>query len=262
MKYRAMGLAVVAGAALVCCGVPVYGQQDVTIDFTGVANTSVQALGAYAGYYTGSVTSDGVTTPESPGFICDDYNNEIFLPDESWQATATSFASLATSPSALSSTFFGNTIGLAGYAAIAYLANLMSVTPASGQADISAAIWYIGAIGTGTVSFSSLDSGAQALVTELLGSSTVKGLYDGTYGFSSTADAAAITELETSSLWLYTPTGADIDPVGDPMPQEFVGNVAVPEGGSVFLYLLLAGSTCFGAMFLNTRRQAVKRIAA
>jgi hypothetical protein len=253
---KAMRFVAIAGSMLLCLAVPTFGQEDVTIDFTGVANTSVQALGAYAGFYTGTV--DGVT--ENPGFICDDYNNEIFLPSESWQATAVSFASLVGPPSTLGSTLFGSTIGLAGYAAIANLSSLMAVTPASGQADIAAAIWYIGAIGTGTVPLSSLDATAQGYVVALLGNSTTKGLYDGTYGFSSTGTAAADAELLNSSLWLYTPTGADVNPSSDPFPQEFVGNVAVPEGGTALMYLSLAGLVCFGAMFFKSRRRLASSV--
>jgi hypothetical protein len=242
--------------------VPTFGQQDVTIDFTGIANTNVQALGAYAGYYTGSV--NGIA--DTPGFICDDYNNEIFLPSESWQATATSFASLAASSTTLSTTLFGNTIGLAGYAAIANLANLMAVTPASGQADIAAAIWYIGSLNSGNVvPWSDLDPTAQGYVTALLGYGSTAGTYDGTDGLGSASvyTSAALTELEGSSLWLYTPTGAEITPVGDPFPQEFVGNVAVvptPEGGAPLMYLLVAGMSCFGAMYINSRRKSASSV--
>jgi hypothetical protein len=262
MRYRAISLAVLASAALLCSGTAAFGQEDVTIDFTGVANYNVQALGAYAGYYTGSVNG----TAENPGFICDDYNNEIFLPDESWQATALSFSSLVSGGSVdlatLDTTLFGGTIGLSGYAAIANLASQMATAvtmPNSTQlqADISAAIWYIGSVNSvapnTTVPFSSLDAGAQALVNEMLA----------LYGpLGSDTDAAAIAELESSSLWLYTPTGAYINPAGDPFPQEFIGNVSVPEGGAALLYLLLAGTTCFGALFMNKRRPAVKRVAA
>ena len=255
MKTRAQRLVVVAGAVLLCLGIPAIGQ-DVTIDFTGVANTNVQALGAYAGYYTGTV--NGVAS--QPGFICDDYNNEIFLPDESWQATATTFSSLVTgggqATAALGTTLFGNTIGLSGYAAIAYLSNLMATTPAAGQGDISAAIWYIGSLNSGSpVALSSLDTIAQGYVALLLGSGSQKGLYDGTNGFSTTATAAAVTELESSSLWIYTPTGQDIVPINDPFPQEFIGNVNVPEGGAAFAYLLLASFACFGAMRIKSRSQ-------
>jgi len=264
MRLRASWFAALPMSVLLCLVYPAHAQ-DVTIDFTGVANTNVQVLGAYAGYYTGTVTANGVTTAANPGFICDDYNNEIFLPSESWQATATSFASLATSASALNSTFFGSTIGQSGYAAIAYLANLMSVTPASGQADISAAIWFIGSLNsTNPVPFSSLDATAQGYVNYLLGDSTTAGLYDGTDGFSSTADTMALSELESSSLWLYTPTGQDIDPAGDPTPQEFVANVAVlpvPEGGAPWLYLLLAAFAFCRAVVMRRGLKPVRIIA-
>jgi len=250
MRFRASWFAALPLSVLLGLALPAHAQ-DVTIDFTGVANTSVQALGAYAGYYTGTVTANGVTTAANPGFICDDYNNEIFLPSESWQATATSFASLATSPSALGTTLFGGTIGIDGYAAIAYLSNLMASTPASGQGDISAAIWYIGSIGSGTLTLSDLDATAQAYVTSLLGAT-------GEFGIVGSSTAAAIAELEGSSLWLYTPTGQDITPTGDPFPQEFVSDVAVlpvPEGGAPWLYLLLAAFACCGAVALRHGRR-------
>lgn len=251
MRSKASWFAALPLSVLLCLALPAQGQ-DVTIDFTGVENTSVQALGAYAGYYSGTVTANGVTTASTPGFICDDYNNEIFLPSESWQATATSFASLATSPAALSSALFGSTIGIDGYAAIAYLSNLMASTPASGQADISAAIWYIGSLGSGALSLADLDAAAQNYVTSLLGAT-------GEFGAVGSSTAAAIAELENSSLWLYTPTGQDITPAGDPFPQEFVGDVAVapmavPEGGAPWLYLLLAALACCGAVALRRER--------
>jgi hypothetical protein len=246
MRSRASWVAALPIAVLISLALPACGQ-DVTIDFTGVANSNVQALGAYAGYYTGTV--NGVAS--EPGFLCDDYNNEIFLPSESWQATATSFASLATSSAALGSTLFGGTIGIDGYAAIAYLSSLMATTPASGQGDISAAIWYIGSLGSGTLSLSDLDAAAQNYVTSLLGAT-------GEFGTVGSSTAAALAELEGSSLWLYTPTGQDITPVGDPFPQEFVGSVAVlpvPEGGAPWLYLLLAAVACFGAAVLRRGRR-------
>lgn len=157
MKVRIGNLAAIAGTVLLCLGIPAFGQTDVTIDFTGVENTSVQALGAYAGYYSGTV--NGVAS--EPGFICDDYNDEIFLPSESWQATAVSFSSLAsmTTSELDSSTFFGSTIGIAGYAAIANLSAQMNGASATQQAAISAAIWYIGAFGSSNpVSLSALTS--------------------------------------------------------------------------------------------------------
>lgn len=261
MKITALKLAAITASAFLCLGLPALGQ-DVTIDFTGIVNPTVQALGSYAGYYSGTV--DG--TASTPGFICDDFNDSVFLPTESWQATATSFASLVATPGALNTTLFGSTLNLDGYAAIAYLSGLMAVTPASGQGDIAAAIWYIGAIGSGTnsgplgvdsIAWSSLDATAQGYVTSLLGTS-------GEFGNIGSSTSAAIAELEGSSLWIYTPTGNDIYPIGDPFPQEFIGSVAVadpsfvgaPEGGAPLLYLLLGALTCFGLIYLRSRQQS------
>ena len=100
---------------------------------------------------------------------------------------------------------------------------------------------------------------AQGYVSLLLGNGSQKGLYDGTFGFSTTASTAAITELENSSnLWIYTPTGNDIVPA-NPFPQEFIGNVSVPEGGGALAYLLLASFACFAAMRIKSRNQLRNR---
>jgi len=245
MKIKVGGFTAVIGLVVLWFGVPAFGQ-DVTIDFTGIKNTSVQTLGSYAGYYTGTV--NGVA--EAPGFICDDYNDEIFLPSESWQATAASFASLATMSVATldSSTLFGKTIGLDGYAAIANLSAQMATGTPAQQANLSAAIWYIGSLHSGSpVPWGDLSAAQQTLVNQMIA------LYGSLSGGSD--GSAALAELESSSLWLYTPTGAGITPVGDPFPQEFVGNVAVPEGGATFMFMLLAGGSCFGAMFYKHRKQ-------
>jgi len=252
MRIRVRVFSAVIGLVVLWFAVPAFAQ-DVTIDFTGVANTSVQVLDSYAGYYTGTV--NGVA--EAPGFICDDFNNEIFLPSESWQATAASFASLATISAGQldSSTLFGSTIGLDGYAAIANLATQMATASPAQQANLSAAIWYIGSLNSASVvPWTDLTAAQQNLVNQLLA------LYG---SFSAGSDSsAALAELESSSLWLYTPTGAGITPAGDPFPQEFVGNVAVPEGGAAYMFLLLAGGSCFGAIFFKHRNRlaVAKRI--
>ncbi len=256
MKKITERLPAIVGAMLFCLSIPALGQ-DVTIDFTGVANSSVQSLGAYAGYYTGSV--NGVAA--NPGFICDDFNNDVYIP-ESWQATSTQVATLATNSSALSGTLFGNTIGIDGYAAIAYLANLMASTPASGQGDISAAIWYIGALGTGTnsvpssiatgtistdsIAWSSLDATAQNYVTSLLGNRSTYGAVDG----STSSAVAELGSASVANLWIYTPI-ANTQPQGYGLPQEFIADpISVPEGGAPWMYLLLAACASGLAIFL------------
>lgn len=227
-------LAIGAASVMLLFGLSTYGQQ-VTVTYTGVANTSVQALGAYGGYYTGTVNG----TPSSPGFICDDYSHDLVSTPQTWQATPTSFASLATSSAALAATMFGKSIGTKGYAEIAYLANLMAVTPASGQGAISAAIW---SIGDSAVKSLSSWTAVQSAVTSLLASADSTILADG--------GSANYLENYTSGLWLYTPNLNS-----NPMPQEFVGYVAVPEGGAPMLYLLLGGLCCFSALWYRRRGQ-------
>ena len=48
-------------------------------------------------------------------------------------------------------------------------------------------------------------------------------------------------------------------PVGRVRWQEFLQYV--PEGGAAWMYLLLGGITCFGAMFYSRRQQAKRSIA-
>jgi len=47
------------------------------------------------------------------------------------------------------------------------------------------------------------------------------------------------------------------NPVGYPNPSTQVTfSAQLPEGGAAFLYLLLAGATCFGVMFLSSRNRS------
>lgn len=259
MKPRFLVIPILFACALLCASLSASAQSDlVTIKVTGVKNTSVQALGDYAGYYTGTV--GGVAS--TPGFICDDYKDVVYA-GETWTARAISFASIATSATALSQTSFGATIGVNGYAALAYLANLMSTTAASGQGAISAAIWYIGSLSSASstgnynsalkmydsISWSSLSATAQAYVTSLLGS----GMF-GAVGGSSTTATTYLTSSACSNMWLYVPTSWT-----GSRPQEFIGFVPVnvPEGGANWIYLLLAGLACSGAFYLKRGKLAL-----
>ena len=55
-----------------------------------------------------------------------------------------------------------------------------------------------------------------------------------------------------SNLLIYTPKGCGV--VGSCLEQEFFQRVPVPEGGSALLYFVLAGVSCFGAMFFSRRQ--------
>jgi hypothetical protein len=111
---------------------------------------------------------------------------------------------------------------------------MFTTNPSSAQqSSISQALWYLTSLAAGRgFSLASLDSTAQGLVA---------------YVENINNDPALSTY---SGLWLYT---LPFNPAG---PQEMFGQIPVPEGGAAFLYLLLAGLTCFGAM-LYVRRQRV-----
>lgn len=243
MKIRYDGLAALAGSMLVCFGLPAFAQQDVTVQFTGGYTTTwANNSGDYgAGIY--SATIDGQS---SPGIICDDFNDEI-TSGETWNATAIQASTLASGT--IGDTLFGNdpNVGLNGYAEMAELVSLMfsggtswgGITGIT-QAELSSAIWDIGLGGT----LQGLDPKAASLVAALQ-------LY-----FSTNSAAAYLDTL--TNLWILTPNPKDVSGEAQEMWTE---NLSVPEGGAAVLYLLFAGITCFGAMFRNSRKQALRRIA-
>jgi len=238
MKVKVEGLVAVAAAALFCIGAPAFGQQVVSVQFTGGYSTVWgNNSGEYgAGIYTGTV--NGAATP---GIICDDFNDEITT-NETWNAKAYNVSTLVSSGN-LGNTMFGNTIGVTGYAEVATLVSMMfggistygSIKGVT-QAELSSAIWYITAPG----GIQGLDSKALALVA------AVEAAFSG-----NTAGATAYLAT-LKNLWILTPT-----PLGPGEPQEmWTENLALPvaEGGATLAYLLMAGFFCCGA-FYHRRRE-------
>ena len=194
------------------------------------------------GFYDGSINNVNVGPGQgSPGMICDDYYDNI-TSGEHWAATSYQVSTL--NAGNIGSTLFGGAAGwgsvfgltgLQGYAVLAYLANDMftsGVGHPDVQSSISQALWYISSAASGrSFAIGGLDSQAQALVAAAL--------------------AACNDPLSMySGLWLYT---KPFNPAG---PQEMFGQIPVPEGGSAMVYLLLAGLSCFGAMFYSRRQTA------
>src|SRR5581483_4440914 len=241
MKNRAIKLAAIAGSALFCLGLPAIGQQ-VSVQFTGGYSTVWgNASGTYgAGIYSANING----SPSASGIICDDFNDEI-TSGEKWTANAYQASSLNSSN--IGQTMFGNTIGLTGYAELGTLVSMMfgnistygSITGIT-QAEQSSAIWDIGLGGT----LKGLDAKATSLVAAV----------EAAFGANTSKAQAYLATL--TNLWILTPT-----PLGPGEPQE-MWTVSVPEGGAALMYLLLAGASCFGAMFLQMRRQTAKQLAA
>lgn len=240
MRIKYVGLAAIIGSAVLYFGPSAMGQNQVSVQFTGGYTTVWgNAGGEYgAGIYSANING----SPSASGIICDDFNDEI-TNGETWKANAYQASSLNSSN--INETLFGSTIGLNGYAEIGTLVSMVfngssmygSITGIT-QAELSSAIWDIGIDGT----LQGLDSTAQALVKAVEA-------YFGTH--SAQAYLSTLT-----NLFILTPS-----PEGPGEPQE-MWTMSVPEGGGALLYLLLAGSTCFGAMFLNSRRKSPSTVNA
>jgi len=239
MKIPARAFVTVLGLSVFCFGVPAFGQAVVSVDFTGGYTATFEDFGA--GIY--SATINGAS---SPGIICDDFKDEV-TSGEKWNANAYQASSLTSSN--IGETLFGNSIGLTGYAEVATLVSMMfgNGTSYGGingitQSDLSSAIWDITTPG----GISGLNGKAKHLVK------AVEWAFNG-------SNSKATAYLDTlTNLWILTP-----DPksgVGSGEPQEmWTERLNVPEGGSALMYLLLAGFTCFGAMFFKNRSQIRNR---
>jgi hypothetical protein len=227
--------------SLFCLGLPVMGQQVVSVQFTGgYSTTFANSDGDFgAGVYTGTING-----ASSPGIICDDYNDEV-TSGETWNAKAYQASSLASGN--IGNTLFGNSIGLTGYAELGTLVSMMfgnapnSYAGITGitQSEIASAIWDITTPG----GIKGLDSKAQALVAAV------------ELSFTGNVSKATAYLATLTNLWILTPD--PLTGVGSGEPQEmWTESLSVPEGGAALLYLLLAGCACFGTMFYSRKRVA------
>lgn len=197
------------------------------------------------GFYDGSVNGTAVGPGQSsPGFICDDYYDNVYA-GEHWTATSYQISTLNASNIGQDSMFgsanwsavVSGWTGVQGYQALAYLVNDMftnGVGNSSLQSSISQALWYLTSLAIGRgFSLSGLDAGAQSLVA---------------YVENISNDPALSTY---TNLWLYT---KPFNPNG---PQEMWGQIplgSVPEGGATLTYLLLVALACTGAVYQSQRR--------
>jgi hypothetical protein len=243
MRINSKELVGVAGVALLCFGLSSHGQtlyspsETNSVKFTGGETTTFTNQDGISGAGIYSAVING--TASSSGIICDDYNDEVTA-GEQWSAHAYQATSLASGN--ISNTLFGSTVGLTGYAEVATLVSMMfsgsktygSVTGVT-QAELSSAIWDITTAG----GIKGLDTNAKKLVVAVEAA------------FSGNAPAATAYLATLTNLWILTPTASEPN-----RPQEMW--VAVPEGGSNLMYLLLAGVVCFGSMFFRHRNQPVR----
>jgi hypothetical protein len=229
-----------------------FGQTVVPMTFTGWDGDSWDNGGT--GFYYGSVNGTAVGPGNSsPGYFCDDFNDEIYIP-ESWQAHAFQVSTLLENWSTYSSdVLFGgafsgyNNVGQTGYLEMAILVEasfsgtLGNIFAGATANDISAALWCITGGPGSACSQGNMSAASWALWQYVLNNHN------------------GVSLSQFANLWLYVPINGSQSQGGQ--PQEMWGNVAVPEGGDAWMYLLLAGVTCFGAMFYS-RSQRTKRVMA
>jgi len=229
-----------------------FSQQNVSMSFNGWTQGGCSTTGDYqwdgacAGFYGGTINGVAVGNGAGgayQGMLCDDFSHEIYS-GETWTANAINVGTLLANwnflgsdtefYSKLGSNAFNDYLEMAILVEAAFSGTLNQLQGVSGATvgDVSEVLWCI----TGGMA-NCTQSGMSAAAWELW--TYLKGLNLNGYNLS-----------QFANLWLYVPTGNGS--VGS-VPQEMWGEIPVPEGGTALGYLLLAGVSCFGAMFL--RRQ-------
>jgi hypothetical protein len=206
--------------------------QNATINFNGNSQGTAWCGGSAGctatGFYGGSINNLAVGPSQAggPGFVSDDYMK--MSKGSTWTANGINVAQL-NSGNIQGQSLFGSSVGMNGYAEMAFLVNQMfgSSPNAGTQSAYSQALWYI--TSNGKLSYSSLSLSAKVLVL-------AAAAYVQSHGSSLS---------QYANLWLYAPTGSGAG--------EVWGRVAVAEGGAALMYLLLAAMACFGAIFFRLR---------
>ncbi len=249
MKKRAI-LTLCCVAGLLLCFAPCALAQDCTegqagcLTLTSAGNNVMDNI--YVGPYTAQVGSN-----VGQQIICDDFADESEI-GNGWATTANTFSSIG-------NTLWGQYYGVATATTLYQEAAWITLQMLSGSYNstqigyMSYAIWYIfDANGTAK---NSIGVNQWAGVAALLGSANVP--YSGLLWWVAQAQAnyGSLTAAQLSKFVIYTPNGCTLGP-GSCAGQEFM--MLVPEGGAALMYLLLAGVSCFGAMFFRSRNQRAK----
>jgi hypothetical protein len=257
MKLRLAGLIAIIGCAALCLALPAHGQNSITLTGVNGSTSGGDLCSAASGcedVYTGVYYSTVDNTANTPT-ICDDFNHNVTI-GETWNASAVNTSSL-NSTNILQLEFGSGANGQIASVVYAEVATLVSgifngtATFGTGagaitgvtQTDLSEAIWDITTPG----GISGISKNAGLLVTY------VEGL------FGSDTSKAALAYLNGLNLWILTPSPNN-------GPQEFWApggpSYNIPEGGSALLYLLLAGVSCFGAMFFRSQKRLRNPVTA
>jgi hypothetical protein len=213
------------------------------------------------GIYVGSYTATNLATGGSVQITCDDFaDNSNYNPAT---YTTNTFSSLGNT--LWGSYLLGQGDSLAQvtslYDDVAWLTLAMLKQTGTEQGYYSFAIWAI--FSPNAVANWLTLYGDSAACNAVFGSGSWS-MWGCTANTSKNSNGlVALAEnnsagVNTSNIVILTPQGCKNGP-GTCPEQEFLEVVA--EGGSSALYLLLAGITCFGAMFLHSRRNVAGRLA-
>ena len=242
MNKRVLAFSAATLMALLCLGSFAFGQ---SVNLTLVDGGNYTMDGIYVGPYNATQNNQPVQ------IICDDFEHEV-SPGQSWSATVTSVSSLTNSTTGLvwsgasagGALLGGTTYSMVqGYYAMAFLDTEMLAL--SGNKANAAQIGYLA-----YAVWAVFDSGAVYTWlknhNDLSAWSIVESLAQGALAGKYSAGQFAGWEILTP---ICPGQGCSNGP-----PQEFFE--FVPEGGSALMYLLLAGTVCFGTMWMRSRRMA------
>jgi len=199
--------------------------------------------GIYVGAYS-ATSASGQTQ-----VICDDFNDESNYNQYSYNASS------GFSTGNFTNTLWGGVVGAGKlYDEAAWLALGMLNQTGATQGYYSYAIWAVFA--SSSVASWLTNYGDVTACNTVFGSGSWGNskCNVGSGGLLGSAAGQKFTAGEFSNLLILTPQGCKGS--GSCPEQEFFEPLPVPEGGSAVAYLLLAGISCFGAMFYSRRRTA------
>jgi len=205
---------------------------EVTLDFTGVNGTNDG--GVFTGIYKGTLTGGNVPNTTPSNFMCDDYQDEIYIP-ETWRVTTYSIENLAGGASPLvtfgdnSNTLYNRLyVGsqLQAYAEAIYIAQGLLNSPGTPNPQASVDSFTIWTLMNNTVS---APSDISAQVSTLLASTGT--WWTGTCDKNPSALTTCLAGLSDVNIYVPVPGSQN---VGN-RPQEFLGLGPAPEPVSIIL---------------------------
>jgi len=227
-----------AAAAVLLCLAPCALAQTETLQISDPPSNNI-----VDNIYVGSYSATNTQTGANVQIVCDDFKDNSDYNSATY--TVNTFNTLG-------NTLWGSQY-TQQYEEAAYLTLQMLGKTGQEQGYYSYAIWAV-FDSTDVAAWLTKSGDGSACNNVFGGGSWSSGKCTaGTGGLLKMASSQNFTPGEFSNFVILTPQGCKNGP-GSCNEQEFL--MLMPEGGSAALYLLLAGVSCFGAMFFRQRRQA------